>query len=387
MKLNTVFDFGSVDFEGERFTGREWTLSAAGDYGILPQVGTFIDAVEGAGLARSINHLIAADISIANLESALTEPSNAGGPGVRGDREVFMEFHKTAPFTIYSLANNHIRDAGADELQQTLERFRAENILYIGAGSNQAEAEAPLFMDIKGVKLGLLAFAQNENQIADPATPGAAELLPDKVLAAARTLVSQCDVPAIILHEGFEFMNFPRRQFRALCHKLARAGVKLIIGHHSHVPQGIEKIDNSLIFYSLGNFLFAQPHFAPYPWTRQSFVPVIKFSGGNITGLELRPLVIELNPQQVRPSTPEESAAMLAHMKACSELLTDEERMKAALDNFFAHVLMPEFFGFIRETGNRTNGDFSALIQRFRKQVTVHKLFNDFVSIYGDREL
>ncbi|MDD3927221.1 MAG: CapA family protein, partial [bacterium] len=292
MNLDLLFETGSIDFGVEHFSETEWTLSATGDYGILPQTGKYICSAGSDDLARNINRLIAADISIANLEIALTEPANAGGPGVRGDREVFMEFHKAAPFTVYSLANNHVRDAGADELRRTLERFSKENIRYVGAGSNQTEAEAPRFLEIKGVKLGIQAFAQNENQIADNATPGTAELLPDKVLSAAEKLVSQCNVPIVIMHEGFEFMDFPRAQLRSLCNKLVESGVKLVICHHSHVPQGIEKIGDSLIFYSLGNFLFDQPHFAHYPWSRQSFVPVIKFNGSKIAGVELRPLFI-----------------------------------------------------------------------------------------------
>ncbi len=55
-------------------------------------------------------------------------------------------------------------------------------------------------------------------------------------------------------------------------------------------------------------------------------------------------------------------------------------------DSFASNVLFPEFFGFLRNYGNRNNGDFSALIAKFRKQVTVHKLFADFLEIYGDKQ-
>ena len=119
--------------------------------------------------------------------------------------------------------------------------FKAAGIPYVGGGLNKTEAESPLFIDCKGVKLGILAFAQKENQIAGAKLPGAAELLADKVTAAAEKLVAECDVPIVIMHEGYEFMDFPRLQFLELCRKLAALGVKLVIGHHSHVPQGIEK--------------------------------------------------------------------------------------------------------------------------------------------------
>ena len=384
MNLDTLFKSGIIAFDNSSLSGTEWTFSAAGDYGILPEPGKLIAADGGAALAGNIRKLTEADFSIVNLEIALTGSAEISGRGVHGDREIFMNFQKLAPFTVYSLANNHIRDAGAEALRLTIERFNSENILYVGAGLNQTEAEAPLFAEVKGVKLGILAFAQNENQIADSAAPGAAELLSEKVITAAGKLVGQCAVPVVIMHEGFEFMNFPRTQFKKLCHRLASLGVKLVIGHHSHVPQGIEKIGDALIFYSLGNFLFDQPHFAPYSWSRKSFVPVIKFKGDKIAGLEIRPLTIELNPLQVRPVAADERAAMLDHLKANCEIIADDALLKNEMDIFFTNILLPEFFGYLQHYGNENKGDFSEMIKRFKKQVTVHKLFADFLSLYSN---
>ncbi len=383
MDLDTLFKYGNCAFDNSHSCGQEWTFSAAGDYGILPEPGKLIAAGGGEALAVNIRKLTEADFSIVNLEIALAGSAEVCGRGVRGDREIFMNFQKLAPFSAYSLANNHIRDAGAEALRLTLDRFTSENILYVGAGLNKTDAEAPLFAEVKGVKLGILAFAQNENQIADSGTPGAAELLSEKVITAAGKLVSQCEVPVVIMHEGFEFMDFPRTHFKKLCHRLASLGVKLIIGHHSHVPQGIEQIGDSLIFYSLGNFLFDQPHFAPYSWSRKSFVPVIKFKGDKIAGLEIRPLTIELNPLQVRPAAADERAAMFDHLKANCDIIADDTLLKNEIDKFFTNILLPEFFGYLQHYGNENKGDFSEMIQRFKTQVTVHKLFADFLSIYS----
>ena len=56
------------------------------------------------------------------------------------------------------------------------------------------------------------------------------------------------------------------------------------------------------------------------------------------------------------------------------------------MDKLFTNILLPEFFGFLQRYGNEKNGDFSELIQRFKKQVTVHKLFADFLSVYGGKQ-
>jgi poly-gamma-glutamate synthesis protein (capsule biosynthesis protein) len=386
MNLNLLFETGEITFDIESPYGAEWTLSASGDYAILPETGELLYKTGYSELAKEIKLLTAADVSIANLEIGLAGKGKIDGPGVRGDREIFMEFHQMAPFTIYSLANNHVRDAGVDELCKTLEQFALEKLLYVGAGINESEAEMPRFLEVKGIKLGILSFAQNENQIADRTTPGAAELLADKVLVAAKKLVGQCDVPIIIMHEGYEFMNFPRIPFRNLCRELARIGIKLIIGHHSHVPQGIEKIGDSVIFYSLGNFLFGQQHFAAYSWTRQSFIPVISFKGRTISRIELRPLTIEIDPLCVRPASQEENVLLLKHLKTCSEIIPCDFLMQDAANEFYTNILLPEFFGFLQQYGNRHGGDFSALIERFRTQVTVHKLFEDFLMLFAKNE-
>ncbi|MDD5597365.1 MAG: CapA family protein, partial [Victivallaceae bacterium] len=184
MEIIKVFDDGRLEF-GSSGSGAEWTFTATGDYGIIPPLA---ETVVRKGIecpASHIRELIRADISVANLEVGLTCAGNLKGRGVRGDRELFLRLHRAAPFTAYSFANNHIRDAGAEELRKTFEFFEAENIPYVGGGLSQAEAETPLFLDCKGVKTGILAFAQKENQTAGENTPGANELLANRVLAAA----------------------------------------------------------------------------------------------------------------------------------------------------------------------------------------------------------
>jgi poly-gamma-glutamate synthesis protein (capsule biosynthesis protein) len=381
--ITPLFDNGKIEFTTNA-SGENWTFTATGDYGIIPGVAENVSMNGIEPLAAHIKELIKADVSIANLEVGLTSADKIEGRGVRGDRELFLRLHEAVPFTAYSFANNHVRDAGADELAETFDLFRSKNIPYIGGGRDKSEAESPLFINCKGIKLGILAFAQRENQIAEENTPGAAELITDKVLNTAEELITECDVPIVIMHEGYEFLDFPRLQFMELCRKLARLGIKLVIGHHSHTPQGIEKIDDSLIFYSLGNFLFDQPHFKPYPWSRRSFVPAVSFTGKEIAALELRPFEIELKPLDIRPANKTEREVMFEHLKENSLIISDEDKLREGLEKFYTNILLPEFLGFITNYGNDNKKDFSKLIERFKGQKPVHNLFADFLAIYGE---
>lgn len=66
----------------------------------------------------------------------------------------------------------------------------------------------------------------------------------------------------VLLHWGMEHYHYPCPQHRSAAVMLAEAGVDLVIGHHPHVVQGVEKIDKSLVAYSLENFMFDE-----FPWS------------------------------------------------------------------------------------------------------------------------
>ena len=110
----------------------------------------------------------------------------------------------------------------------------------------------------------------------------------------------------VSLHWGEEYklINSPAQQ--KLAHQIIKAGADLIIGHHPHVVQNIEKYQGKLIFYSLGNFIFDQ-YFSPD--TQQ----------GLAVGLEIYPdkLVCRLFPLQINLSQP-----VLMEKNKASEFLT-----------------------------------------------------------------
>ena len=58
------------------------------------------------------------------------------------------------------------------------------------------------------------------------------------------------------VHWGEEFLDYPSASQVVFAHKLVDAGASLILGHHPHVLQGIERYNGSVIAYSLGNFVF-----------------------------------------------------------------------------------------------------------------------------------
>jgi poly-gamma-glutamate synthesis protein (capsule biosynthesis protein) len=66
-------------------------------------------------------------------------------------------------------------------------------------------------------------------------------------------------VVIVVCHGGVEYIPYPPPYFTQALQRIAEAGADLIIGHHPHVPQGIQIHNNVPICYSLGNFVFFQP--------------------------------------------------------------------------------------------------------------------------------
>src|SRR5690606_25684758 len=102
-------------------------------------------------------------------------------------------------------------------------------------------------------------------------------------------LRGQVDVTIVSLHEGYEFQSYPRLEFMQLCRKLAERGANLIYGHHPHVLQGMETVENCLILYSLGNFLFDMPYHRSVSATREGMIARVTFDAEGIVALKLVP--------------------------------------------------------------------------------------------------
>jgi len=97
----------------------------------------------------------------------------------------------------------------------------------------------------------------------------------------------------VSMHWGEEYQLVNSSSQQKLAHQLINNGADLIIGHHPHVVQSIEKYQGKLIFYSLGNFIFDQ-YFSKE--TQQ----------GLAVGLEIHPdeLTFNLFPLQINLSQP-----------------------------------------------------------------------------------
>jgi len=118
----------------------------------------------------------------------------------------------------------------------------------------------------------------------------------------------------VSVHQGLEYQPVPRREDVAVLRGLVRAGADAVIGHHPHVPQGIEWVDGKPILYSLGNFVFLQNS----PWTRSGLWAELTFVPGRPPRLVVRPIAAGNTP---RFAAGADSAATMRHLAEISARL------------------------------------------------------------------
>lgn len=220
------------------------------------------------------------DIAICNFEAPIVhenmKPIKKAGPHVYQSKESVQHL-KGVGFNFVSLANNHIYDYGQKGISDTVQELKKFDIDFIGGGVDFEEAYKTTIIEKNSIKIGLLAGCENEFGCLyeEQNRGGYAWLFHESIEDNIRKLKSKCDFAVMVVHAGVEDIEIPIKEWRDRYKRLCDVGVDVIIGHHPHVPQGYEKHNNSLIFYSLGNFYFDTVSFEDK--SDDSYSVVLKF--------------------------------------------------------------------------------------------------------------
>ncbi len=203
-----------------------------------------------------------ADLVTANLEGVL---ATRGSPM---DKSYLIRAHPStgqtlvaAGFDLVHLGNNHALDYGQVALDQTMGVLEDLGIGWIGAGSSPEMAHHPAIMDLNGLRVAILGYAAARwNGSEDmPATDLIAWAEQDAVQADVRAARDRADLVIVQLHAGTEYATSPSPDQVRFARAAIDAGADLVVGHHPHVTQTVERYRDGLIVYSLGDALFDIP--------------------------------------------------------------------------------------------------------------------------------
>ncbi len=270
-------------------------------------------AGDGYPFAAISGTLHGADLAVANLESPLTAQPAPVLPdsqwiNLKG-RTAAAPAIARAGFGLLTVANNHALDYGNMGLADTLAALDGAGIRHIGS------SDQPAILTIKGLRLAFLGY-----DCVAPAQPPTGTVLAAIVcsgpqLVATRQALhdaigkarAQADAVIVFMHWGTEYATTPTDYQRDLAQSMADDGATLIVGAHPHVAQGMTRLGNALVVYSLGNFIFDQRT----PATAQTGMLLdVSFDHSGIASATLRPVNTYLQARLLPDSDPHAVAAI-----------------------------------------------------------------------------
>ncbi len=283
---------------------KEISLLATGDCGPVhgPEDGIPIERY--SELVRPT--FAAADIRFGNCERQYSLREAAPGADVHGCASPHMaKIFTDCGFDALTIANNHMYDHGPEALLDTRALLQGKGIQVTGAGKNIDEACQPAIVERGGIRVGFLGYCSfiPKGGTAGPDKVGIAPLRyhtqheqtdyhPKGLLTLTRVrtepdehdmqrikddiaaLRRQVDIVIVAFHWGVIWIPRVIADYQvAVAHACIDAGADMIVGHHTHVPKGIEVYKGKAIFYSLGLFCMTKRPLDPHgSWKEPAWV-------------------------------------------------------------------------------------------------------------------
>ena len=195
---------------------------------------------------------------IVNLEFPVVEeskPTTKCGPVLSGNLNALQTL-KSAGVEYFSLANNHIGDFGKEGVRETLETCKELGLSTFGAAESRQNAGRPIFIELDGVKVGCISFAEQEfNNFGDEYW-GANIFDPFYSLKQISEVKRNCDYLIILNHGGIEYHQYPSPLLQKKCRAMIDFGADLVLCQHSHCVGCEEDYSSGKIVYGQGNSIY-----------------------------------------------------------------------------------------------------------------------------------
>lgn len=196
------------------------------------------------------------DMVVANLEVPLTNRKKTlvcKGIHLKSNEKV-IDVLKYLDISGVCLSNNHICDFGVMGMEDTLKLLQQARIEFYGINNKSW---------IKNFNYNTLAFhgfccysTNGAKYISFNNKKGVIPFTKSSVINALDEDKKNNRLSIISIHWGDEYSQLPNEQQVDFLHNLSKKYKFILHGHHAHVMQGIEYINNSLLAYNQGNFCF-----------------------------------------------------------------------------------------------------------------------------------
>jgi len=164
-----------------------------------------------------------------------------------------------AGFDVVCHATNHALDKGKRGLINCLS-FWEENYpetAVLGIHDSAQEQEEIYVYEQEGIRIAILNYTYGTNGIPLPADmPYAVDLLDrERVEADLKRASEMADFVIVCPHWGTEYVLEETAEQEKWAAIFAENGADLVIGTHPHVIEPVKWVEDTLVYYSLGNFV------------------------------------------------------------------------------------------------------------------------------------
>ena len=215
----------------------------------------------------------AADLAICHLETPIAptgEPLSTF-PKFGVPPEITKAI-ASAGFDRCSTASNHAYDRGSPGIDATVNALLDSGVGQSGMARSPEEI-APHIFDVKGIAICHLSYTFSFNGLSLPSDQEwrSALIDTDRILRDAHTAREMgAEVVIVSMHWGNEMSHQLNSQQISVADALTKSGdVDLIIGHHAHVVQPIQKVNGVWVIYGMGNVLSNLPTDERWPASSQ----------------------------------------------------------------------------------------------------------------------
>jgi poly-gamma-glutamate capsule biosynthesis protein CapA/YwtB (metallophosphatase superfamily) len=228
------------------------------------------DSFDFSGVFREVNkYLSSSDFTYGNLETVLAGKSKSySGYPFFNTPDAFLDAVKNAGFDLLVTANNHALDQGEKGILRTIKKMNEIGINHTGTFISQRDRDSVRIVNLKNIKLAVLAYTYGTNDIPVPKGKNYLINLIDFDLIESDIAKARKDGAEIVLvnfHYGEEYKREPVTFQNEVVNKTIEAGADIIIGGHPHVIQPVNyfktdsaKLDTGFVAYSMGNFISNQ---------------------------------------------------------------------------------------------------------------------------------
>jgi len=203
------------------------------------------------------------DLAICHIETTISiDDTDLSGYPLFAAPRAFAEAARDVGYDGCSLASNHSYDRGAQGALDTLTVMRDIGLPYAGQAASEEEDLAPVLYEVNDITIAHISATYSLNGFQMPADRQyLVDLIEPEAIVQEARIAKEAGAEFVVvsLHWGAEYRHEPiQSQIDWLDAILPTEEVDLVVGHHAHVVQPIDKVGDEWVVFGVGNFLSNQ---------------------------------------------------------------------------------------------------------------------------------